>query len=125
MAVLNLKTITDQLARKGLLLENSTAGKVAAGGAESSATATTAELTFSGVSTDTRTIQPGELFVALQGENFDGHNFIATALERGAAGVICRYWPHWLATAESDMTAGALTSVSSDKTQPVVLKVTD
>lgn len=125
MAVLNLKTITDQLARKGLLLENSTAGKVAAGGAESSATATTAELTFSGVSTDTRTIQPGELFVALQGENFDGHNFIATALERGAAGVICRYWPHWLATAESDMTAGAFTSVSSDKTQPVVLKVTD
>ncbi|MGL4564968.1 MAG: Mur ligase domain-containing protein, partial [Halioglobus sp.] len=31
---------------------------------------------FHGVSTDSRTVRPGELFVALRGENFDGHDFL-------------------------------------------------
>lgn len=38
-----------------------------------------------GISTDTRTIKGGELFVALKGPNFDGHNFIKEALGNGAA----------------------------------------
>jgi len=38
-----------------------------------------------GLSTDTRTIKGGELFVALKGPNFDGHNFVQTAIEKGAA----------------------------------------
>lgn len=37
-----------------------------------------------GVSTDTRTIKGGELFIALKGPNFDGHNFVNAALEKGA-----------------------------------------
>src|SRR5499433_1308112 len=41
-----------------------------------------------GVSTDSRTIHTGELFVALQGEHFDGHRFVATALQHGAAAVL-------------------------------------
>src|SRR5712691_2842871 len=41
-----------------------------------------------GVSTDSRTVHAGELFVALQGEHFDGHRFIATALQHGAAAVL-------------------------------------
>ncbi len=40
------------------------------------------------LSTDSRTVRPGELFVALRGENFDGHKFIEQALQRGAAGAI-------------------------------------
>lgn len=40
---------------------------------------------FRGVSTDTRQLEAGALFVALQGPNFDGHEFIETARERGAA----------------------------------------
>ncbi len=40
---------------------------------------------FEGVSTDTRTIASGELFIALKGENFDGHEFVDAAAERGAA----------------------------------------
>ncbi len=36
------------------------------------------------ISTDSRTIQPGCLFVALKGDRFDGHAYIATALEQGA-----------------------------------------
>ena len=38
-----------------------------------------------GVSIDSRSLMPGDLFVALRGPNHDGHDFVATALERGAA----------------------------------------
>jgi UDP-N-acetylmuramoyl-tripeptide--D-alanyl-D-alanine ligase len=41
-----------------------------------------------GITTDTRNVQPQELFVALVGENFDGHNFVESAVERGAIAVI-------------------------------------
>ena len=40
------------------------------------------------VGTDSRTIKPGELFVALRGENFDGHDFIEAAAKAGAAGAL-------------------------------------
>src|SRR2546423_11017280 len=39
-------------------------------------------------STDSRTIKKGELFVALRGENFDGHKFVEAAAKAGAAGAI-------------------------------------
>ncbi len=45
-------------------------------------------LAFSGVSTDSRTVAKGELFVALRGENFDGNRFVARAFRRGAAAAI-------------------------------------
>lgn len=38
----------------------------------------------SGISTDTRSLRPGDLFVALEGDRFDGHAFLATATEKGA-----------------------------------------
>src|SRR5690348_18475325 len=41
-----------------------------------------------GVSTDSRTIEAGELFVALIGETHDGHDHVANAVSRGAAGAI-------------------------------------
>lgn len=50
--------------------------------------APTVNITFNSVSTDSRTLQPGDLFVALHGENFDGHNFIEQALAAGAAAVV-------------------------------------
>src|SRR6187399_992458 len=40
------------------------------------------------VSTDSRTIKPGELFVVLRGENFEGHDFIEAAAKAGAAGAL-------------------------------------
>jgi UDP-N-acetylmuramoyl-tripeptide--D-alanyl-D-alanine ligase len=40
------------------------------------------------VSTDSRTIKPGELFVALRGENFEGHDFIAASAKAGATGAL-------------------------------------
>ena len=44
---------------------------------------------FSCVCTDSRTLTPGCLFVAVEGENFDGHAFIRAAQEQGAAAVLC------------------------------------
>ncbi|MBK8993601.1 MAG: hypothetical protein IPM40_18935 [Gammaproteobacteria bacterium] len=44
---------------------------------------------FDAVSTDTRTLAPGSLFVALRGENFDGHDFVAEAVRRGAGALLC------------------------------------
>jgi UDP-N-acetylmuramoyl-tripeptide--D-alanyl-D-alanine ligase len=44
--------------------------------------------TFGRVWTDTRTIEQGDLFVALVGEKFDAHDFVADAVKKGAAGVV-------------------------------------
>lgn len=41
-----------------------------------------------GITTDTRNLNPGEIFVALSGENFDGHNFASVAVEKGAIALI-------------------------------------
>jgi UDP-N-acetylmuramoyl-tripeptide--D-alanyl-D-alanine ligase len=45
-------------------------------------------LDFSSVSTDTRDLRPGALFVALRGENFDGTDFVEQAEKLGAAGAV-------------------------------------
>ncbi|MBD2165502.1 UDP-N-acetylmuramoyl-tripeptide--D-alanyl-D-alanine ligase [Calothrix membranacea FACHB-236] len=42
----------------------------------------------SSIQTDTRLIKPGEVFVALRGEKFDGHEFVATAIAKGAIAAI-------------------------------------
>jgi UDP-N-acetylmuramoyl-tripeptide--D-alanyl-D-alanine ligase len=44
--------------------------------------------TFCGISTDSRLINKGSLFVALKGENFDGHDFAGIVLKQGAAGIL-------------------------------------
>jgi UDP-N-acetylmuramoyl-tripeptide--D-alanyl-D-alanine ligase len=46
-------------------------------------------ITVTGVTIDSRFVQPGYLFVALAGERFDGHDFIACAVANGAVAVIC------------------------------------
>src|SRR5262245_37305476 len=43
-----------------------------------------------GVSIDSRTVQRGELFIALRGPNHDGHAFVGDALARGAAALVDR-----------------------------------
>ncbi|MBT8396410.1 MAG: UDP-N-acetylmuramoyl-tripeptide--D-alanyl-D-alanine ligase, partial [Gemmatimonadetes bacterium] len=43
---------------------------------------------YSRVSTDSRTVEASDLFVALDGDRFDGHDFVLAALERGAAGAV-------------------------------------
>ncbi|MGI9534928.1 MAG: UDP-N-acetylmuramoyl-tripeptide--D-alanyl-D-alanine ligase [Thermodesulfobacteriota bacterium] len=48
---------------------------------------------FNGISIDSRRIMPGDLYIAIKGENFDGHDFINEAFEKGANGVILEYIP--------------------------------
>ena len=50
--------------------------------------APTGDPVFSGVATDTRSLQPGSLFVALQGPRFDGHDYLGAARDAGAAGAV-------------------------------------
>jgi UDP-N-acetylmuramoyl-tripeptide--D-alanyl-D-alanine ligase len=45
-----------------------------------------------GVSTDSRQISPGEIFLALRGENFNGHDFTDAAIQKGAIALIVDAW---------------------------------
>ncbi|WP_294548243.1 UDP-N-acetylmuramoyl-L-alanyl-D-glutamate--2,6-diaminopimelate ligase [uncultured Pseudoflavonifractor sp.] len=73
------------------------------------------DVEISGISYDTRTIRPGELFVALTGYKTDGHRFLREAVEKGAAAVICHKAPDgpgpWLVAAD---TRAALAAVSAN-----------
>src|SRR5216110_996984 len=44
---------------------------------------------IAGISYDSRRVTPGMVFVAIPGQNTDGHEFISTAIDRGATAVIC------------------------------------
>jgi UDP-N-acetylmuramoyl-tripeptide--D-alanyl-D-alanine ligase len=46
------------------------------------------ELKVTGVSVDTRTLKPGDLYVAIRGKRLDGHQFCEQAIEKGAVGVV-------------------------------------
>jgi UDP-N-acetylmuramoyl-tripeptide--D-alanyl-D-alanine ligase len=48
-----------------------------------------------GISTDSRLISPGSLFVALKGENFDGHDYVAQAFAKGAAAAVVERNETW------------------------------
>jgi UDP-N-acetylmuramoyl-tripeptide--D-alanyl-D-alanine ligase len=46
------------------------------------------DVSVSGLSTDSRTVSLGQIFLALKGEHYDGHDFLSAAVKGGAAGVI-------------------------------------
>ena len=48
---------------------------------------------YSGISTDTRTLRPGDVFVAIAGGRFDGHDFIPRAVQAGCAAVVSSHAP--------------------------------
>jgi UDP-N-acetylmuramoyl-L-alanyl-D-glutamate--2,6-diaminopimelate ligase len=71
---------------------------------------------ISGIAWDSRNVQPGDLFFALVGENFDGHQFITSAVKQGAAAVIGTRSPAPLEVPYVQMTGDdrlALAKVSS------------
>lgn len=55
---------------------------------------------FSTLSTDSRTLEAGQLFVALRGENFDGHNYASVAQEKGACAAVVDHPVNGLAVAQ-------------------------
>ncbi len=75
---------------------------------------------FNGISTDSRGIAAGDLFWALRGETFDGHDFVRTALEKGAFGMVVETGRGSLEN--SGEGAGPEGSGSAD---PVVIEVED
>jgi len=52
---------------------------------------TGSDIYFSSISIDTRTLKPGALFIAVQGTDFDGHDFIELACQKKAAAVITQF----------------------------------
>ena len=64
------------------MMDTATAARAVAGRAVG------ANVHFARVSTDTRVLAPGDLFVALAGERFDGHDFVGDAFQRGAAAAL-------------------------------------
>ncbi len=52
-----------------------------------------AAIAFTGVSTNSKTVELGNLFVALRGERFDAHDFLADVVARGAAAVVVEHLP--------------------------------
>lgn len=57
----------------------------------------TAPANFRGVTTNSKTVEPGNLFVALRGERFDAHDFLADVVARGATAVVVERLPAGLA----------------------------
>ena len=84
-----------------------------------------------GVTTDSRAVQPGQLFIPLVGERFDGHAYIAKALEGGAAGCLTAAAPEtllpgklYIQVADTRLALKALASWYRDKFDLPVVQVT-
>ncbi len=79
-------------------------------------------LTFSGIGTDTRTLEPDMLFVALAGERYDGHAFLAEAVQRGATGAVVHRGteaPAGLATFAVEDTLVALGALARERRRDI------
>lgn len=84
-----------------------------------------------GVTTDSRAVQPGQLFIPLVGERFDGHAYIGKALDGGAAGCLTAREPEmllpgklYIQVADTRLALKALASWYRDKFDLPVVQVT-
>ena len=84
-----------------------------------------------GVTTDSRAVQPGQLFIPLVGERFDGHAYISKALDGGAAGCLTAREPEtllpgklYIQVADARLALKALASWYRDKFDLPVVQVT-
>ena len=83
---------------------------------------------ITGVSTDTRTLEEGDLFVALTGESSDGHKFLADALGKGASGLVVSHKVEArqlaISVADTLIALGDLAAYYRSQFDPVVVGVT-
>ncbi len=87
-----------------------------------------ASVVITKLSTDSRTIKPGELFVALHGENFEGHDFVEAAAKAGATGALVDLnWmgnvPNGFALLRAPDTLQAYQAVAANYRRSLPLKV--
>jgi len=86
------------------------------------------DATFTSVSIDSRTLKPGDLFVAVQGENFDGHDFIQQVEAQGAVAAIvsrpvdCKM--PLLQVADTRLALGKLAALHRQKFQLPIIALT-
>jgi UDP-N-acetylmuramoyl-tripeptide--D-alanyl-D-alanine ligase len=84
------------------------------------------DVSLTALFTDSREVKPGGLFVALRGEQQDGHGFIPQAIERGAAGILCERPPlmvdHAAVIVVSD-TRQALFDITADRLRRQALPI--
>jgi UDP-N-acetylmuramoyl-tripeptide--D-alanyl-D-alanine ligase len=86
------------------------------------------DMPFNGVSTDTRTIVPGNLFLALKGPNFDGHRFVDRALSKGAVAAVVSDRqgddiPQWL-VGDTHAALGQIAKLNRQRFENTVFTVT-
>ncbi len=87
-----------------------------------------ANVEFSSLSTDTRTLQPGEVYLALTGENFDGNEFVNQAYARQAAGAIvsrkCEVPLSQLVVKDTHEAHGNIASINRQRSKACVIALT-
>lgn len=81
------------------------------------------DITISGVTTDSRVAKPGELFVPLVGENFDGHDYIATAMQHCAATLSAHLIEHAMPVIHVSDTERALGDIARGYRRQLKIKV--
>jgi len=74
------------------------------------------DMRFSGLCTDSRKVRPGELFWALKGDKYDGHDFTERALETGASGAV---------VAEEYLNRGGALRLGEKSNSPAIIAVPD
>ena len=87
------------------------------------------ETDITGINIDSRQVKKGDMFIAMRGTQVDGHKYIATAEEQGAAAIVCETLPEhinpevaYLKVADSQAVAGKLaTTFYGDPTQKLKL----
>ena len=80
-----------------------------------------------GISTDTRTIKGGELFLALKGPNFDGHDYVQQAIDKGAVACLVQTKvnaAHYVVTKDTHAALGLLAKAWRQKFQKTVFAIT-
>ncbi len=80
------------------------------------------DVAFLGANNDTRKLEPGQLFIALQGQR-DGHDFIPAALEKGAAAVLCAHCDGDFPAIVVDDTRLALGQIAAGERARIDMKV--
>jgi UDP-N-acetylmuramoyl-tripeptide--D-alanyl-D-alanine ligase len=84
------------------------------------------DVTFNQLYTDSRDVEAGGLFIALRGEQHDGHVFIPQAVERGAAGILCERPPQGVegaAVIQVEDTRQALFDIAADRLRRQALPI--
>jgi len=87
-----------------------------------------ADVAFDRLGTDSRTLTAGTLFVALRGDRFDGHDYVAGAVERGAVGAVVEHelpikLPQ-IVVADSRLALGGIAAMWRDAAQARVVALT-